>query len=155
MNPSSLELKIPPPLVFAMAAVLMWAIEWAIPALNLALPGREPAAIIAALAGCVTIVADVVEFRRLRTTVNPRRPGAASLLVVSGVYQMTRNPMYVGMLFLLSAWAIYLSTVWTVIGPVAFVIYMNRFQIGPEEKVLESLFGEAFTSYRQKVRRWL
>ena len=155
MNPSSLELKIPPPLVFAMAAVLMWAIEWAIPALNLGLPGREPAAIIAALAGCVAIVAGVVEFRRLRTTVNPRRPGAASLLVVSGVYQMTRNPMYLGLALTLLGWAIFLSNPVSLVVLAAFVGYMNRFQIGPEEKVLESLFGEAFTSYRQKVHRWL
>ena len=79
----------------------------------------------------------------------------AESLVCTGVYRLTRNPMYVGLLLLLIAWAIYLSSAWALLGPLAFVQYMNRFQIGPEEKVLEELFGDAFSRYRQKVRRWL
>ena len=63
--------------------------------------------------------------------------------------------MYVGMLFLLIAWAVFLASPWALLGPLAFVLYMNRFQIGPEERVLEGLFGDDFTEYKRKVRRWL
>ena len=155
MNFSFLELKIPPPLVAAVAACLMWSIAWVIPWLNLALPGRMPAAILAALIGGVAGVAGIIEFRRARTTVNPHRPGTASTLVAGGIYQLTRNPMYLGLALLLLGWGIFLANPVSLAMLFLFVGYMNRFQIVPEEKVLESLFGEAFAAYRSKVRRWL
>jgi hypothetical protein len=53
------------------------------------------------------------------------------------------------------AWAAYLSSAWALLGPVMFVLYMNRFQIAPEEKVLASLFGSSYAEYRSKVQRWI
>ena len=155
MNFSSLELKVPPVAVVAVAALLMWAISYLLPALNLALPGRTPAAILAALIGVVAAVAGVVEFRRARTTVNPLKPESASALVAGGIYQLTRNPMYLGFAFALLGWGVFLSNPVSLAVLFVFVGYMNRFQIGPEERALESLFGEEFAAYRSKVRRWL
>jgi protein-S-isoprenylcysteine O-methyltransferase Ste14 len=155
MNFSFLELKIPPPLVAAAAACLMWAIAWVLPSLNLALPGRTPAAMVAALIGGLISVAGVIEFRRARTTVNPHRPGTASALVAGGIYRLTRNPMYLGLALVLLGWAIFLANPLSLAILFLFVGYMNRFQIAPEEKALESLFGEASAEYRSKVRRWL
>ena len=63
--------------------------------------------------------------------------------------------MYVGMLFALVAWAIFLSSVWALLGPVAFVLYINRFQIEPEERVLTAMFGADYAKYKSAVRRWL
>ena len=83
------------------------------------------------------------------------KPEGTSSLVTSGIYRFTRNPMYVGLLFVLIAWAVFLSTPWLVIGPFVFVLYMNRFQIEPEERVLFRLFGTAFATYKGAVRRWL
>ena len=68
---------------------------------------------------------------------------------------MTRNPMYLGFLLVLLGWAIYLSNVLAFLLLPAFILYMNRFQIYPEEKALASLFGEEFASYKSRVRRWL
>ena len=96
MNLSSLELKVPPVLVVAVAACLMWTLAWAFPSLDLTLPGRTPAAVLSALIGVLATVAGVVEFRRARTTLNPLKPGAASALVDGGIYGLTRNPMYLG-----------------------------------------------------------
>lgn len=98
----------------------------------------------------------LLAFRASRTTINPLRPERASSLVTGGVYQITRNPMYVGMLFLLLALGLYLAH-WPalLLGPLAYVLYLNRFQIAPEERVLLGLFGEEYRAYTGRVRRWL
>lgn len=80
---------------------------------------------------------------------------AASSLVTNGVYRFTRNPMYVGLLLALSGWAAFLSSPSALVYLVAFVLYMNRFQIEPEERVLASRFGADYAAYRTRVRRWL
>jgi protein-S-isoprenylcysteine O-methyltransferase Ste14 len=76
-------------------------------------------------------------------------------LVTGGIYRLSRNPMYVGLVLFLMAWAIQLSMLWPYIGPVFFIIYINRFQIAPEERVMENKFGVEYSAYKNKVRRWL
>ena len=80
---------------------------------------------------------------------------SSTSLVTSGVYRITRNPMYVGMTLFLSAWAIYLSALLPIFGPLVFVGYITRFQIQPEERALKTHFGEAYVDYAARVRRWL
>lgn len=143
MNFSSLELKVPPVIVVAVAACLMWAIAWALPSLDMALPGRTPAAVLSALIGALATVAGVVEFRRARTTLNPLKPRAASSLVDGGIYGLTRNPMSLGFALALLGWGIFLSNLLSLAALFFFAGYMNRFQIVAEEKALESLFGFA------------
>jgi len=63
--------------------------------------------------------------------------------------------MYVGLLCVLVAWAVFLSSAWALLGPVAFVLYITRFQIEPEERALAKLFASEYTDYQAKVRRWL
>jgi protein-S-isoprenylcysteine O-methyltransferase Ste14 len=150
----ALELKVPPPAVGLLIAAAMWGIAQIFPA-TLAVPNPHFASAVIALAGITFDIMGILSFHRAKTTINPLRPGRTSSLVSSGVYRITRNPMYVGMLFLLIAWAIFMSSPWALLGPLAFVLYMNRFQIGPEERVLEGLFGDDFANYRKKVRRWL
>jgi protein-S-isoprenylcysteine O-methyltransferase Ste14 len=96
----------------------------------------------------------VLTFRRAKTTVNPTTPAAASALVRTGVFRFTRNPMYLGLLLCLVAWAIFLSSVLALLSAPLFVVYMNRFQIAPEERALAALFGDSFAAYKRDVRRW-
>ena len=63
--------------------------------------------------------------------------------------------MYVGLLFVLIALAIFLSSAWTLLGPAAYFLYIERFQIAPEERALTALFGAEYAAYLSKVRRWL
>jgi len=151
----ALELKIPPPVVTALAAAAMWGIAVLAPLVDLPAALRVPAAIVLALAGAAFDLSGVVAFRRSQTTVNPMKPDKAAALVCSGVYRLTRNPMYVGLVFVLVAWAVYLSCAWALLGPVAFVLYINRFQIQPEERALSALFGSRYEDYKSGVRRWL
>jgi protein-S-isoprenylcysteine O-methyltransferase Ste14 len=152
---NSLELKIPPPAVAALVAAIMWGISLITPLLEVALFTRVSAAIIFALAGSGFSLAGVISFRRAKTTVNPMKPETATSLVSTGIYRVTRNPMYVGLLLVLIAWAAYLTSAWALLGPLGFVLYISRFQIAPEERVLSTLFGAEYTAYQSKVRRWL
>jgi protein-S-isoprenylcysteine O-methyltransferase Ste14 len=151
----SLELKVPPPLVAAIVAAAMWGISHVTPVLEVARMYQIWAASAIAVAGGCFAVGGLVAFRRARTTVNPMKPEAASSLVASGVYRVTRNPMYVGLLLVLVALAILMAAPVALLGPVAFILYTNRFQIKPEEVVLTKLFGNEYAEYKAKVRRWL
>jgi len=151
----NLEHKIPPVVVWLVVAGLMWLGSWAVPALGFSLPYRQGLTLGFAFAGVLVAVLGVVSFRRAGTTVNPLKPDAASSLVVSGIYRLTRNPMYLGLLLVLLGLAFYLSNVVAFLLLPSFALYLNRFQIIPEEKVLTSLFGAEFTIYQATVRRWL
>jgi protein-S-isoprenylcysteine O-methyltransferase Ste14 len=151
----ALELKVPPPVVAVLVAAAMWAVSRVAPMAQLPYGLRLVAAIVLVLAGVGIAMAGVVAFHRAKTTVNPLKPEASSALVTSGVYRVTRNPMYVGMALALVGWAFFLSSVWSLLGPLVFVFYMTRFQIIPEERALSDLFGAAFSEYRSNVRRWL
>lgn len=151
----ALELKIPPPVVALLAAAAMWGIARLAPLVDLPQSLRIGAAIACALAGVGIDVVALVSFRLAKTTFNPMKVQETSALVCSGVYRLSRNPMYVGSVLILVAWAVYLSSAWALLGPVAFVLYMNRFQIAPEERALASKFGDRYAAYRAKVRRWL
>jgi len=150
-----LDVKIPPPFLALVLALLIWATSLAAPAFHFVLPGRILPALGLFLLGTTISIAGVTSFRRAKTTVNPTKPGSASSLVVSGVYKFTRNPMYLGLLFVLSGWVVLRANALAVVWIPAFVVYMNRFQIRPEERALESLFKEDFLAYKTKVRRWI
>ena len=151
----TLELKIPPPVVALLVAVAMWELSRLAPLLDISAIVRATAAAIFALAGAGLDIAGFVSFRRARTTINPLRPETTSSLVCSGIYRVTRNPMYLGLLLILTAWAIFLSCAWALSGPAAFVLYINRFQIRPEERLLAGKFGTDYAAYAARVRRWL
>ncbi len=151
---NALELKVPPPLVALVTGLLMWWAAKLVP--PLALPGvaRIVVAVVFAGVGVGLAMSGVLTFRRAKTTVNPTTPAAASALVRTGVFRFTRNPMYLGLLLCLVAWAIILSSVLALLIAPLFVVYMNRFQIAPEERALAALFGDSFAAYKRDVRRW-
>jgi protein-S-isoprenylcysteine O-methyltransferase Ste14 len=147
----ALELKIPPPVVALLVATAMWGI-------SLTTPSAEAgvvAAIAIALAGVGFAIAGSLAFRRAKTTVNPLKPETTTSLVTSGVYRFTRNPMYIGLALVLLGWAVFVSSALALLGPLVFILYMSRFQIVPEERVLSGMFGTAYSAYQAKVRRWL
>jgi len=150
-----LELRIPPPIVGLVVAAGMWALAHATPVLQLPRLVRLPVALALAAVGAAVAIGGVVSFRRAKTTVNPLKPETSATLVSTGVYSFTRNPMYLGMALVLIGWSAYLSSAWSLVGPVLFAGYITRFQIIPEERVLDRLFGEPFAEYKGRVRRWL
>jgi protein-S-isoprenylcysteine O-methyltransferase Ste14 len=152
---ATLRLKIPPVVILLIAAATMWLMARATPEFRFPLPDKAVIATVFLLAGIVIVGLGVATFRRAKTTVNPRQPQNASALVTSGIYRVTRNPMYLGMLLVLIAWGALLAHGLALIVLPGFVLYMNRFQIAPEEATLTDLFGQRFRDYSHRVRRWL
>jgi protein-S-isoprenylcysteine O-methyltransferase Ste14 len=150
-----LERRIPPPLVGGLVAAAMWGIAETGPQFDYPASLRHAAVGLLAVAGAAFDLLGLLAFRALRTTINPLRPERSTALAVRGVYRVTRNPMYLGMAFLLLAWAVYLAALLPLAGPAVFVLYITRFQILPEERVLRGLFGESYAAYAARVRRWL
>ena len=151
----AIELRIPPPLVAILVAAGMWLASYVLPAFDV---GRAPRLALAALfvlAGAIGAILAFRAFGRAETTVDPVRIDRASALVTTGIYGLTRNPMYVGLALLLCGWASWLAAPWTIIGPVGFVAFVTRFQIVPEERMLLTRFGDGYAAYRRRVRRWL
>ena len=121
-------------------------------------PAEKTIDIIAALfllLGITTLITAVLSFKRQSTTVNPLQPEKASSLVVSGIFKYSRNPMYLGMLLILISMTINFNFVGGILIIFVFVAFITKFQIIPEEIVLEKLFGEEFIRYKKKTRRWI
>ncbi len=151
----ALENRIPPPLVATFFGAAMWLLAPYVPGLVIADSVRIAMAFAMTALGAFFCLAGVVSFHRAKTTVNPLKPETASALVSSGIYQYSRNPMYLGFALSLVALAAYLASPVALLGALGFVLYMNRFQIAPEERVLTRLFGAEFQAYQARVRRWL
>ncbi|HHX8481224.1 MULTISPECIES: methyltransferase family protein [Vibrio] len=150
-----LELKVPPVVVFLLVILLMYGLTVLVPSLNISVPFVE------VVVGGLTLlsgymgIAGVYEFHKVKTTVNPVKPDTASSVVRTGVFSFSRNPMYMALLLLIIAIGLWWQHLSVVLCSVVFVSYMNRFQIKPEERVLERLFGEEYVDYKNHVRRWI
>jgi protein-S-isoprenylcysteine O-methyltransferase Ste14 len=150
-----LELKVPPVIVVALAAALMWATARATPQLMVIYSGSLALASLVAALGIAATAAGVLAFKRANTTVNPHHPTNSTFVVTTGIYRLTRNPMYLGMLLVLLAWLLYLSNIAAATFPLLFVAYITRYQIQPEERVLIGKFGAPYEAYLRSVRRWV
>ena len=150
-----LELKMPPVLQFGLIALAMWGLDAQCPQANLPIPWRRSLAVVLFAMGSLCGVAGVLIFLKARTTVHPGRPEHAAKLVTTGIYRLTRNPMYLGLLLMLASWALVLANVLALLLLPGFVICMNRLQIRPEERILRAKFSAEFEAYARTVRRWL
>lgn len=148
-----LECRVPPPVVGLLCALLMYGLHGWLPAAAMPLPAALawPLAVL----GLLLDGSAVLAFFRQHTTVNPLRPQNSTALVVSGFYRLSRNPMYLGILCLLLAWALWLGNWATLAGPLLFWLWISRWQIVPEEQALAQRFGEDYRGYCRRVRRWL
>jgi len=152
---SSLELRVPPPVVAVLTGVLMWLAARALPELDFQVPARGSLALITGAIGLLIGVVAFLQFWRVGTTPDPRKPGESAKLVVTGMYRWSRNPMYLGDVVILAAWALWLANAAPFVFLPLFVLYINRFQIAPEERALNAHFGAPYADYRRAVRRWL
>jgi protein-S-isoprenylcysteine O-methyltransferase Ste14 len=150
-----METRVPPPLVALLFGALMWGADRALPVARLGFTGQEPLAWLLLGAGIGVTLSGMLAFRAARTTVDPIHPERASQLVVNGIYRFTRNPMYLGLLLDLGAWAVYLGQPAVLLALPLWVLYIDRFQIRPEEAAMHRLFGAAYSAYCLRVRRWI
>ena len=151
---AALELRIPPPILTLVTALVMWAGARGSPLR--ARPDWLHAAVLGVcVTGAVVLASGIVGLRAARTTVSPMRPDRSTVIVQSGIFHYTRNPIYLGLLLLLTAWAMRLWQPQSFVALPVFAAWIHRFQILPEERALRVKFGEAFDSYAGSTRRWL
>lgn len=149
-----LELRVPPPLLLLVFAALAWLMSQALPVAAIH-PISLAAATVLGAAGLALNLLPKLWFRRAGTTVNPLRPEAASALVTSGVYRISRNPMYLGHVVLLLAWASSLGNGFGLVLVPVHIAYLTRFQVMPEERILQTRFPERYAEYMRSTRRWV
>ena len=150
-----LELKVPPPIVALICAIGIVYLPdlFALEAFEVAFQSWVAGLVI--LFGLSFDLLGLIEFRRHATTINPLSPNKSSQVVSSGIYRLTRNPMYLGMAIVLVGVTIWTGSQLGLVMVLVFALYITRFQIEPEERILEAKFGEAFLVYKSKVKRWI
>jgi protein-S-isoprenylcysteine O-methyltransferase Ste14 len=150
----TLELKIHPPIILFLCLCLVYVLNDYLP--TLAMP-----TILAGLhwyiglLGVFVALAGIWQFKKAKTTINPTKPEKVSQLVSGGIYRVTRNPMYLGMQLIIIAAIFKFGNYYGFIALTCFIFYITQFQIKPEERIIEGVFGEEYVRYKKKVRRWL
>lgn len=155
MRLDRLNCLIPPPIIFALAAAAMWYAARITGRLAMPPSVRHLGIAVFLAISAVLGLSGIFFFRRAKTIINPHKPDLTSTLVTNGIYRFTRNPMYLGLVAALIAWAFHLSSPLPLLGPFLFAAYIARFQILPEEYALAKKFGDHFQDYKRRVRRWI
>ena len=145
-----------PPLLFAVPLALALAVDrWV---LHLPLPGADrrgtrAAGTAVAAAGALLSLSGALTVLHHGTTVVPHR--AATRLVTTGPFRLTRNPMYTGHVIVLLGAALRAGSWWPLIVTPLSARTTTRLVILPEEKYLAERFGQDYQRYRARVRRWI
>ncbi len=151
----SLELKIPPPVYAIFIAVIMWFLHKHLPVFQIFNAPWNKIGLGMIMLAVSLDVYSLFLFLKKRTTPNPMKPENTSELVSSGLYKFSRNPMYVGLLIILTGFAVWMGSLISFVMLPVFYWVITEMQIKPEERLLEVKFGQVYLDYKKKVRRWL
>ena len=145
--------RIPPPLIAMLCVLIIFLSKSIFP--SFVFSYKLQLGIFVSTIGFLLLIVSIKSFIDNKTTINPLNLKKSTYLVTSGVFRFSRNPMYLGMLLFLLGTTIILNIIGGLIISILFIFYMNFFQIIPEEKALENLFGKNYRNYRKTVRRWI
>jgi len=149
-----MELKLPPIIVFLLFALAMYLLSIVLPFGFFDFFGRLLMAKILGGVSVAVALVSLIQFFVKKTTVDPRKPNKATVLITKGIYKFSRNPMYFALLVLLLAFGLVLGNAFNTLIAAGFVAYMNRFQVVPEERMLLDKFGKEYKDYLILTRRW-
>tara|TARA_Y100000816_G_scaffold205989_1_gene152048 strand:+ start:1057 stop:1503 length:447 start_codon:yes stop_codon:yes gene_type:complete len=145
--------KIPPPIVTLAFGLMIYFSRNIFPDINNII--FYVLSLFFIILGPFILISAVRSFKAEQTTINPININNASSLVISGVFKYSRNPMYLGMVFILLALSLRFNIVGGILFTSIFIMYITKFQIIPEEAAMKSIFGEDFNKYKNKTRRWI
>tara|TARA_X000000368_G_scaffold44711_1_gene32086 strand:- start:58 stop:504 length:447 start_codon:yes stop_codon:yes gene_type:complete len=145
--------KIPPPIVTLFFGLCIYLSRSYFPEFSSSVLNLF--SVISFVVGISVFVAAVSSFKKEKTTVNPISIEKASSLVVNGIFNYSRNPMYLGMSFILLGLAFKFNLIGGLLFTVIFMLFITIFQIKPEEAAMEKLFDQGWKDYIKNVRRWL
>jgi len=148
-----METKIPPPIVTLVFGLSIYFTRGIFPMVEL--PYSSYFGILLLLLGLFILISAVRLFIKGKTTVNPLSPEQATKLVTDGIFNYSRNPMYLGMAFVLASIAVFLNPFGGIVFTPIFCAYITKFQIIPEERAMRDLFSSDYDKYIKSTRRWL
>jgi len=148
-----MKTKIPPPIIAITFIVINYLSTYLIDPFKF--PNIEIIGVLILLVGLVTAMLAIRLFKKDKTTVNPINPEESTTLVTIGIFSVTRNPMYLGLFFVISSTVLFFGSWFGIISLTFFVWYISKFQIIPEEEAMEKLFGNKYNDYKKNVRRWI
>jgi protein-S-isoprenylcysteine O-methyltransferase Ste14 len=146
-------IKIPPPILVLILITSNYFSQSQFETTNL--PYKLSISILILLIGALILINPVFKFIKSKTTVNPVKFTKVSKLVTNGIFKFSRNPMYLGMIFVIISTSIFYLNYYSIITPFIFYFWINRFQIKREEIFLAKKFGKEYLSYKSKTRRWI
>ena len=145
--------KIPPPLVVLILVISTFFSSKKIDIIQI--PFQNLISIFILSIGILILLNPVLKFKKSKTTINPIKFKKVNKLVTSGIYKYSRNPMYLGLLMIVVSSSIFYLNIYSILTPLFFYLWINRFQIKREEVFLTEKFGEDYLSYKKKTRRWI
>ena len=145
--------KIPPPLVVLILVISTFFSSKKIDLIQI--PFQSLISIFILSMGILILLNPVLKFKKSKTTINPIKFKKVNKLVTSGIYKYSRNPMYLGLLMIVISSSIFYLNIYSILTPLFFYLWINRFQIKREEVFLIEKFGEDYLSYKKKTRRWI
>ena len=147
------QTRMMPPTYFAIAIAIMICLHFILPEAQLVYGGWRLLGILIIAIGFAIPFSAKVMFGRKGTPMKPF--SQATELVQNGPYRWTRNPMYLGLVIMLTGFGICLGTLLPFIIIPPFIVLIDRRVIVVEEKMLREIFGEAYDNYCKQVRRWI
>ena len=145
--------KIPPPIVTLVFGLAIYFSRSIFPDFSNAIFNIISMLLI--ISGPFILISAVRSFKAHQTTITPINIDKATSLVQSGTFKYSRNPMYLGMVMILLGLVLMFNLIGGILFTLLFAIYITKYQIRPEEEVMERLFGEDFLKYKNSVRVWL
>ena len=145
--------KIPPPVVALILVISNYFSSKKIDLIHI--PFQTLIAVFILSVGLLILINPVLKFIKSKTTINPIKFKKVNKLVTSGIYKYSRNPMYLGFLIIVISSSIFYLNTYSILTPLFFYLWINRFQIKREEVFLTKKFGEDYLSYKKKTRRWI
>lgn len=154
MTKDAPDVVIHPPIALALALILAFILDrfYPLPFVPASLPGGVIGFILVA-AGLLLAGWSARTFRRANTQVLTNQP--ATIVVSTGPYRFSRNPIYVGMFLALAGLAVGFDTLWLILAAILLFPVLRYGVIGREERYLEAKFGPTYLAYKARVRRWL
>ena len=146
-------LKIPPPLIVLFLIISIYYSSTKIDLIHI--PFQFPISIFILSVGILIFINPVLQFIKSKTTINPIHFKETNKLVTSGIFKYSRNPMYLGMLMIILSTSIFYLNIYSILTPLLFILWINKFQIKREEEFLTEKFGDEYLSYKKKTRRWI
>lgn len=146
---------VPPPLIYLSMLLMACLLDFYVCRLPLGLSSDWRRTVAAALAAAaVPLLAGALGgFRRAGTRPEPWKPSTA--IVRTGVYRLTRNPMYMAMMLVYLALAVALDSGIAVLFAAPLLLVIQQGVVRREERYLERTFGEEYLEYKRSVRRWI